>query len=119
MKQSGEKGAAVTMLFDAHLQGVFTDTQQATMQLPNLLVYSILTLKFSAIMQQKLCDIKESYLYNSHHFIARIKKMLEITLTTRIRQCMLNCYDIIEQSACLMQASKFYIALIAGSRRPV
>ena len=30
------------------------------------------------------------------------------------RQCTLDCYDIIEQSACLTQASKFYVALIAG-----
>ena len=41
-----------------------------------------------------------------------IKNMFEITLKMDMRQQrMLDCYDIIEQSACLTQASKFYIAL--------
>ena len=31
----------------------------------------------------------------------------------RVRQCALDCYDMIEQSACLTQATKFYIPLIA------
>ena len=31
----------------------------------------------------------------------------------------MHVYDIIEQLACLTQVIKFYIALIAGSRRPV
>ena len=45
--------------------------------------------------------------------------MFEITLTMGMRQCTLDCYRTTEQSACLTQASKFYIALNAGSRRPV
>ena len=32
-----------------------------------------------------------------------------------MRQCTFDSYDIIEQSACLTQASKYYIALIAAS----
>ena len=44
-----------------------------------------------------------------------IKKMFEITLTTGMRQRTFDCYDIIEQSACLTQASTFYIAVSRAS----
>ena len=44
-----------------------------------------------------------------------IKKMFEVTLTTEMRQCTFDCYDIIERSACVTQASKFYIALTQAS----
>ena len=38
----------------------------------------------------------------------------EITLTTGMRQCTFNCYDINKRLACLTQAIKYYIAVIAG-----
>ena len=44
-----------------------------------------------------------------------LTKCLKLTLTTEMRQYTFDCYDIIEQSACLTQASKFYIALEKAS----
>ena len=75
------------------------DTRQATTRLPNFFVYFILTLNFDAATQQKSRDIKELYLDNFYLFIPRSKKML--TLTTEMRQCTLDSYNIVEQSACL------------------
>ena len=79
----------------------------------------ILTLNLGAATRQKPCDIKELYLYNFYHFIARYQKMFEITLTTGMRQWSFDCYDIIKQSVYFTQACKCYIAAIAGNRRPV
>ena len=67
--------------------------------------------KSHAISRNSTCTI---FIFSS----PGIKRMFEITLTSEVRQCTLDCYDMIEQSACLTQASKFYIAVITGSRKP-
>ena len=86
----------------------------AATRLPNLFCSFHFDVELRCGNAIKTRDIKELYLHNFYHFIARYQKMFEITLTTEMRQCTFDCY-IIEQLACLNQASKFYTALTQAS----